>query len=88
MRQIQILCEQYEKIFLKDLAFTNIGRANSMRVAGAVANANSRRNLSIANSNFERFMHSQKAFITGHVESQEDTMDRVQKSLEKRFGVK
>ncbi len=87
MREIQILCEQYGKISLRDLAFNNIGRANSMRAAGLVTNAKSNRNLHSANSHFKQFVDFQQSFITGKVDDKINK-NKVKKSLENRFGIK
>lgn len=86
LREIQILCEQYGKISLKDMAFNNIGFANSMKVAGAVSNANTSRNIQVANSNFERYVNFYQNFINVNGNKKED-LDTVRKNLESKFGV-
>jgi len=65
MRKIQILCEQYGRISLMDLAFNNIGRANSMQAAGSVFSAKSNRSFNNANTHFKKFIEFQQSFIDG-----------------------
>ena len=68
------------------MAFKNIGFANSMKVAGAVSNANTRRNFQVANANFEKFIKFQQNFINQSENEQEDK-DKIRKNLEHKFGV-
>jgi hypothetical protein len=81
LREISILCEQYGKINMQELALNNIGRAQASQVAGASISSNRNRQA------FNQFLNFQKDILNGNSNEELDK-NKIKKYLENRFGVK
>lgn len=80
LREIAILCEQYGKLSMQDLALNNIGRAQASQVAGASISNNRNRQA------FNQFINFQRDILNLKSDCEIDK-NKIKKSLEAKFGV-